>query len=107
MIRIVSLGTLRAATASQELDPCSVKMIQGARNVSYFKLFQVAPSQVSTVSTCFEFQSAIRQDGPYFLGKEISMVDIALFPFWQRFLWVGGHYRGHRAGCQMFQSAYC
>lgn len=34
------------------------------------------------------------QDGPYFLGKEISMVDIALFPFWQRFLWVGSYYRG-------------
>ncbi len=36
------------------------------------------------------------QDGPYFLGKEISMVDIALFPFWQRFLWVGSYYRGHQ-----------
>ena len=51
MIRIVSLGTLRAATARQELGPCSVKMIQGARSVSYFMLFQVAPSQVST---CFD-----------------------------------------------------
>ena len=36
----------------------------------------------------------VAEDGPYFLGKEISMVDIALFPFWQRFLWVGHHYRG-------------
>lgn len=22
------------------------------------------------------------------------MVDVALFPFWQRFLWIGSHYRG-------------
>mmetsp|Transcript_13066 Transcript_13066/g.24693 ORF Transcript_13066/g.24693 Transcript_13066/m.24693 type:complete len:340 (+) Transcript_13066:37-1056(+) len=43
---------------------------------------------------CRTFAQAMSRDGPYFLGKEISMVDIALFPFWQRFLWVGGHYRG-------------
>ncbi|CAK9008559.1 Glutathione S-transferase L3 (AtGSTL3) (GST class-lambda member 3) [Durusdinium trenchii] len=43
---------------------------------------------------CRTFARAMSKDGPYFLGKEISMVDIALFPFWQRFLWVGRHYRG-------------
>jgi len=43
---------------------------------------------------CRTFSKAMSKDGPYFLGKEISMVDIALFPFWQRFLWVGSYYRG-------------
>lgn len=31
--------------------------------------------------------------GPFFLGEAISAVDISLAPFWQRFIWVGGHYR--------------
>jgi len=35
-----------------------------------------------------------KQCGPYFLGKNFTMVDIAFAPFWQRILWVGGHYRG-------------
>lgn len=34
------------------------------------------------------------QNGPFFLGDIFSLVDIALAPFWQRFLVVGGHYRG-------------
>ena len=42
---------------------------------------------------CRTFARAMSKDGPYFLGSEISMVDIALFPFWQRFLWIGHHYR--------------
>mmetsp|Transcript_17842 Transcript_17842/g.33798 ORF Transcript_17842/g.33798 Transcript_17842/m.33798 type:complete len:320 (-) Transcript_17842:166-1125(-) len=33
-------------------------------------------------------------EGPFFLGREFSMVDIALAPFWQRFIWIGGFYRG-------------
>lgn len=32
--------------------------------------------------------------GPFFFGATFSAVDIALAPFFQRFLWVGGHYRG-------------
>lgn len=32
--------------------------------------------------------------GPYFLGSSFSLVDVALAPFWQRFIIVGGHYRG-------------
>ena len=32
--------------------------------------------------------------GPYFLGSAFSLVDVALAPFWQRFIIVGGHYRG-------------
>lgn len=34
------------------------------------------------------------QNGPFFLGETFSLVDVALAPFWQRFLVVGGHYRG-------------
>ncbi|CAJ1948519.1 unnamed protein product [Cylindrotheca closterium] len=33
-------------------------------------------------------------EGPYFFGSHFTLVDIALAPFWQRFLWVGKHYRG-------------
>ena len=33
------------------------------------------------------------EPGPFFLGSAFSAVDIALAPFWQRILWVGGHYR--------------
>eukprot|EP01130_Rhizamoeba_saxonica_P004355 TRINITY_DN1783_c0_g1_i1.p1 TRINITY_DN1783_c0_g1~~TRINITY_DN1783_c0_g1_i1.p1 ORF type:complete len:286 (-),score=56.84 TRINITY_DN1783_c0_g1_i1:49-906(-) len=47
-------------------------------------------------ATCREFakQFAPVEDGPFFLGQEFSMVDVALAPFWQRFLWIGGFYRG-------------
>lgn len=37
---------------------------------------------------------APEQNGAFFLGETFSLVDIALAPFWQRFLIVGGHYRG-------------
>ena len=30
--------------------------------------------------------------GPFFWGDRFSMVDVALAPFWQRMIWVGGHY---------------
>ena len=33
-----------------------------------------------------------KDDGPYFLGRHFSLVDVALAPFWQRMIWVGGHY---------------
>ena len=33
------------------------------------------------------------EDGPFFFGNTFSIVDIALAPFWQRFVWVG-HNRG-------------
>ncbi|GAB5361069.1 hypothetical protein AAMO2058_000683100 [Amorphochlora amoebiformis] len=41
----------------------------------------------------FSRQMANTDEGAYFLGEQFSMVDIAFAPFWQRFLWVGGHYR--------------
>ena len=34
------------------------------------------------------------KEGPYFLGQKFSLVDVAFAPFWQRMLWVGGHYFG-------------
>ena len=43
---------------------------------------------------CRALASAMRDDGPYFNGKEFSLVDVALAPFWQRILPVGGHYFG-------------
>ena len=32
--------------------------------------------------------------GPFFLGARFSAFEIALAPFWQRYLWVGSEYRG-------------
>jgi glutathione S-transferase len=43
---------------------------------------------------CRALASSMSDDGPYFLGDRFSLVDIALAPFWQRMLWVGGHYFG-------------
>jgi len=42
---------------------------------------------------CRTFARAMRNSGPFFLGEQFSMVDIALAPFFQRFLWVGSKYR--------------
>jgi len=41
---------------------------------------------------CRAFANAMSNDGPFFLGKQFSLVDVALAPFWQRMIWVGGHY---------------
>ena len=43
---------------------------------------------------CRMLANAMRDDGPFFNGKAFSMVDIALAPFWQRILLVGGHFMG-------------
>mmetsp|Transcript_31845 Transcript_31845/g.77605 ORF Transcript_31845/g.77605 Transcript_31845/m.77605 type:complete len:322 (-) Transcript_31845:6-971(-) len=42
----------------------------------------------------FAKEMASEAKGPFFMGKDFTMVDIAFAPFWQRILWVGGHYRG-------------
>lgn len=48
----------------------------------------------SVLEIASQVHSKSKSRGPYFLGNDLSAVDIALAPFWQRFLWVGGHYRG-------------
>jgi glutathione S-transferase len=56
-------------------------------------LEQVDP-QVRVVQHVSEaIHAKLGSPGPFFLGSQISAIDIALVPFWQRFLWVGGHYR--------------
>ena len=56
-------------------------------------MLRVDTETLSAVSqTAFTRRLKLRP-GPFFLGAEFSGVDIALAPFWQRFLWVGGHYR--------------
>eukprot|EP00928_Gymnodinium_smaydae_P034257 TRINITY_DN24325_c0_g1_i1.p1 TRINITY_DN24325_c0_g1~~TRINITY_DN24325_c0_g1_i1.p1 ORF type:complete len:313 (+),score=34.34 TRINITY_DN24325_c0_g1_i1:56-940(+) len=42
---------------------------------------------------CRTFANAMEDSGPFFLGDKFSMVDIALAPFWLRFMWIGGYYR--------------
>lgn len=42
----------------------------------------------------FSYAMAPLSEGPYFFRSQFTLVDIALAPFWQRFLWVGQHYRG-------------
>eukprot|EP00540_Astrosyne_radiata_P023002 CAMPEP_0116833474 /NCGR_PEP_ID=MMETSP0418-20121206/6457_1 /TAXON_ID=1158023 /ORGANISM="Astrosyne radiata, Strain 13vi08-1A" /LENGTH=287 /DNA_ID=CAMNT_0004462929 /DNA_START=725 /DNA_END=1588 /DNA_ORIENTATION=+ len=47
------------------------------------------------IQECKALANAMVQDGgPYFLGDSFSIVDVALAPFWQRMIWVGGHYMG-------------
>jgi glutathione S-transferase len=43
---------------------------------------------------CRALANAMDTEGPYFLGQRFSLVDVAFAPFWQRMLWVGGHYVG-------------
>eukprot|EP01025_Chloroclados_australasicus_P038385 TRINITY_DN3947_c0_g1_i7.p5 TRINITY_DN3947_c0_g1~~TRINITY_DN3947_c0_g1_i7.p5 ORF type:complete len:126 (+),score=14.14 TRINITY_DN3947_c0_g1_i7:433-810(+) len=42
---------------------------------------------------CRALADAMDPEGPFFLGERFCLVDVALAPFWQRFIWVGGHYR--------------
>jgi len=49
---------------------------------------------VSFYDECRALSNAMSEDGPFFLGDRFCLVDIALAPFWQRMLWVGGHYFG-------------
>lgn len=46
------------------------------------------------LTECRVLAKAMSADGPYYLGDRFSLVDVALAPFWQRILWVGGHYFG-------------
>lgn len=41
---------------------------------------------------CRALARAMSSRGPYFWGDRFSLVDVALAPFWQRMIWVGGHY---------------
>mmetsp|Transcript_9151 Transcript_9151/g.13732 ORF Transcript_9151/g.13732 Transcript_9151/m.13732 type:complete len:332 (-) Transcript_9151:223-1218(-) len=50
-------------------------------------------SREAFFDTCRQFVKEMKSDGPFFLGKKFTMVDIAFAPFYQRMLWVGGHYR--------------
>jgi len=51
-------------------------------------------------ATSFSNAMAPLSEGPYFFGSQFTLVDIALAPFWQRFLWVGSHYRGLRVDAE-------
>eukprot|EP00525_Craspedostauros_australis_P006261 CAMPEP_0198120614 /NCGR_PEP_ID=MMETSP1442-20131203/29662_1 /TAXON_ID= /ORGANISM="Craspedostauros australis, Strain CCMP3328" /LENGTH=293 /DNA_ID=CAMNT_0043779285 /DNA_START=38 /DNA_END=919 /DNA_ORIENTATION=+ len=43
---------------------------------------------------CRMLANAMSTDGPFFLGNEFSLVDVALAPFWQRITVVGSHFLG-------------
>eukprot|EP00039_Didymoeca_costata_P029611 m.25511 g.25511 ORF g.25511 m.25511 type:complete len:329 (-) comp7710_c0_seq2:48-1034(-) len=54
---------------------------------------QQKKAMTTFLAECRKFAQAMGSSGPFFLGENFSMVDIALAPFWQRILWVGKHYR--------------
>lgn len=37
--------------------------------------------------------AAMSSSWPFFLGEQFSLFEVAIAPFWQRYLWVGSHYR--------------
>jgi glutathione S-transferase len=41
---------------------------------------------------CRLLARAMDPSGPFFLGGRFSMLEVAFAPFWQRMLWIGGHY---------------
>lgn len=41
---------------------------------------------------CRVLARAMDVNGPFFLGSRFSMLEVVLAPFWQRMLWIGGHY---------------
>lgn len=41
---------------------------------------------------CRSLAKEMSTEGPFFMGERFTMVDVALAPFWQRMIWVGGHY---------------
>jgi len=43
---------------------------------------------------CRSLARAMSTDGDFFLGEQFSAFEIAIAPFWQRYLWVGSVYRG-------------
>ena len=43
---------------------------------------------------CRALAGAMSNEGPFFDGKDLTMVDVALAPFWQRILTVGPFYFG-------------
>eukprot|EP00401_Gymnodinium_catenatum_P079806 CAMPEP_0117527174 /NCGR_PEP_ID=MMETSP0784-20121206/36661_1 /TAXON_ID=39447 /ORGANISM="" /LENGTH=329 /DNA_ID=CAMNT_0005323417 /DNA_START=1 /DNA_END=990 /DNA_ORIENTATION=+ len=42
---------------------------------------------------CRALARAMDPSGPFFLGKDFSMLECAFAPFWQRCIWVGSYYR--------------
>ncbi|KAA8491572.1 putative glutathione S-transferase parC [Porphyridium purpureum] len=55
--------------------------------------YQTLLNESRMLARAMELNSAAFGSGPFFLGLEFSMMDIALAPFWFRFLVIGGHYR--------------
>jgi glutathione S-transferase len=43
---------------------------------------------------CRALANAMSVQGPFFFGDKFSLIDLALAPFWQRFISIGGHYFG-------------
>jgi glutathione S-transferase len=41
---------------------------------------------------CRLLARAMDANGPFFLGDRFTMVEVVFAPFWQRMLWIGGHY---------------
>eukprot|EP00293_Proteomonas_sulcata_P015076 CAMPEP_0184297666 /NCGR_PEP_ID=MMETSP1049-20130417/8561_1 /TAXON_ID=77928 /ORGANISM="Proteomonas sulcata, Strain CCMP704" /LENGTH=332 /DNA_ID=CAMNT_0026607499 /DNA_START=357 /DNA_END=1355 /DNA_ORIENTATION=+ len=70
----------------------------------YYKMLMAQDSEEQETAKkafferCREFARAMDpiegSNGAFFLGSRFTLVDIALAPYWQRFLLVGGFYRG-------------
>lgn len=83
------------APLGEEPTPASVlEATKEALSEEKTEIQRVDMETLSCVSQEAFTQRLKLKPGPFFLGAQFSGVDIALAPFYQRVLWVGGHYRG-------------
>lgn len=88
------------ARARLWIDHISTKIVPG-----FYKLLQHTPDKAYSLDQArdelhkniLSFVEEMDAEGPFFLGKDISMVDIALAP-WLKRLWLIDHYKAGGTG---------
>lgn len=93
--RLLPQEPYEKARARLWIDHVSTKIIPG-----FYKLLQHTPDKVYTLDEAREelhksilsFANEMDPKGPFFLGEQLSLVDISFAP-WQKRLWLIDHYK--------------